>query len=260
LSVILAVDIGNSNTVIGLFEGDNLKFTVRWQTNIAETEDELQMKLSYIAEKYNIKQIDDAIIGSVVPDAEEAIGCAIKEFFSIENPLLVKPGIKTGIKILYDNPKEVGADRILNAVAIYDEFRKPSIVVDFGTAITFDVVSGDGDYLGGIIAPGIHIASFALFSKTAKLPHVSFGKPSSVVGKNTVDSIKSGLYYGYGSMIDGLIKTIITDQGFNRCIVASTGGGAGIFSNCSKLIKYNRPNLTLTGLKILYERNRENRP
>ncbi|NOZ84594.1 MAG: type III pantothenate kinase [Epsilonproteobacteria bacterium] len=256
MGILLAIDIGNSNTVVGLFEDDNLKLTVRWQTDIAETEDELQMKFSYLVSKYNIGHVDGAIIGSVVPDAEVTLSRAVGDFFSIEKPMIVKPGIKTGIKILYDDPKEVGADRILNAVAIFSEFHKPSIVVDFGTAITFDIVSGTGDYLGGIIAPGIHIASFALFSKTAKLPHVSFGPPASIVGKNTIDSIKSGLYYGYGAMIDGLIERVIEDLNFGQCIVASTGGQAGIFSDCSKMIKYDRPNLTLIGLKILYERNR----
>ncbi len=255
MSVILTVDIGNSNTILGIFDKDDLKITTRWQTELSETTDELQMKLSYMVNKYQIGKIDGAIVGSVVPELDATISRAISDFFSIKEPICVVPGIKTGIKILYDNPKEVGADRILNAVAIFNEFHMPSIVIDFGTAITFDVISKDGDYLGGIITPSMHIASSALFAKTAKLPHVAFGRPESIVGKNTVDSIKSGLYYGYGAMIDGIIKLIIKDQQFSECIVASTGGESKIFSDCSTLIKYYRPNLTLDGLKILYYYN-----
>lgn len=252
---ILTVDIGNSNTVIGIFDKDNLKVTVRWRTELSETEDELQMKLNYMVNKYRIDKIEGAIIGSVVPNLDTTISRAISDFFYIKEPIHVVPGIKTGIKILYDNPKDVGADRILNAVAIFNEFYRPAVVVDFGTAITFDVISGKGDYIGGIITPSMHIASSALFAKTAKLPHVAFGKPESIVGKNTIDSIKSGLYYGYGAMIDGMIKLIIKDQQFHECIVASTGGQSKMFSGCASLIKYHRPNLTLEGLKILYYYN-----
>jgi len=252
--MILVVDVGNTHTDIGIFDGDKLYHSTI-STRPDRTRDEYCVFLHEIFNMHKFKKhVKGAIISSVVPQTTQDMAKAINILFNVD-VIQVEPGIKTGITIKYDSPKEVGADRIVNAVAAYHEFKTNLIVVDYGTAITFDVVSSKGEYMGGAISPGISIASEALSEKTAKLPKVSLVLPPSVIGKNTVSSIQSGLVYGYISMVEGMIKRIKKEIG-SKAVVVATGGQAGFFHRCVPSIDYLRPHLTLYGLKILYEKNR----
>jgi type III pantothenate kinase len=252
--MILAVDVGNTRTDIGVFDGDKLYHSTI-STHSERTRDEYCVFLREIFNLHKFKKhIAGAIISSVVPQATHDMLEAINILFNVD-VVQVEPGIKTGITIKYDNPREVGADRIVNAVAAYSEFKTNLIIIDYGTAITFDVVSSKGEYIGGAISPGISIASEALSEKTAKLPKVPLDIPPSIIGKNTITSIQSGLTYGYISMIEGMIKRIKKEIN-NKTIVIASGGQARFFHRHIPSIDYLRPHLTLYGLKILYERNK----
>ena len=252
--MILVVDVGNTRTDIEIFEGDKLYHSII-STQWERTRDEYCVFLREIFNLHKFKMhITGAIISSVVPQATHDMLEAINVLFNVD-VIQVEPGIKTGITIKYDNPREVGADRIVNAVAAYHEFKTNLIVVDYGTAITFDVVSSKGEYTGGAISPGISIASEALSEKTAKLPKVPLTLPPSIIGKNTVASIQSGLVYGYISMVEGMIKRIKKEIN-DKTIVIATGGQARFFHRCVSSVDHLRPHLTLYGLKILYEKNR----
>ncbi|HLE05595.1 MAG TPA: type III pantothenate kinase, partial [Anaerolineales bacterium] len=198
-------------------------------------------------------RISSVIISSVVPPLQSSLEEMAHRYFGIA-PLVVGPGIKTGMPILYDSPREVGADRIVNAVAAFEAYGGPAIVVDFGTATTFDAVSGKGEYLGGIIAPGIGIAAEALFERTAKLPRIDIAKPKSVVGKNTVSSMQAGLFFGYLGLVEGIVTRMREEMGGEPVVIA-TGGLAHLILSESQLIHHVDPLLTLTGLRIIYERN-----
>ncbi len=251
--MLLAIDIGNTNIVIGVFL-KNRFLSFRLSTNLKMTQDEYCINLYNLFNLYSINdKPEGVIISSVVPQITPKIHKAVKIVFNIK-ALEVGPGIKTGMPIKYDNPKEVGADRIVNAVGAYEEFRDALIVIDSGTAVTFDVISKKGEYIGGAISPGIQISADALSEKTAKLPRVPIQEPRSVIGKTTTHSIQSGLFYGYMSLIEGMIDKIKKEMG-SKCTVVATGGDSILFYKYLESIHYYRPHLTLFGLKVIYERN-----
>lgn len=257
--MLLAIDVGNTNIVFGAYEGKELLYDWRISTDKDKTSDEYGLLFEQII-RYNgisVEDVDDVIISSVVPTLMHTLSAMSIKYFN-KKPLIVGPGIKTGMNIKYDNPKELGADRIVNAVAAYEKYGGPLIIVDFGTAITFCAISKEGDYLGGAIAPGIKISSEALFLKTAKLPKVELVKPQSVIGKNTVNSIQAGLVYGYIGLVDYVLEKMIEEleaEGEVRNVIV-TGGFANLIASESKYINKIDKMLTLEGLRIIYERNK----
>jgi type III pantothenate kinase len=254
--MLLAIDVGNTNTVLGVFDGERLLDQWRIATWEERTSDEYCIALRSLFEMngLEIARVDAAIIASVVPGAVQPLRWALEQRLHVK-PLLVGPGLKSGMPILYENPKEVGADRIVNAVAAYATHKGGLIVVDFGTATTFDCVSPAGEYLGGVIAPGITISADALYHHAAKLPRVEVGLPPTVVGRNTVNSIQSGLYYGYAALVDGIVTRMTGECGFAVRVVA-TGGQAKMIAAASTTIEEVDEQLTLRGLKIIYDLNR----
>jgi type III pantothenate kinase len=254
--MLLAVDIGNTNTVFGLFDGETLRTDWRFETRVDRTGDEHAALLLGLFELVGLKFTDvtAGIISSVVPPATAPLERFFRRFTQV-TPLVVGPGIKSGMPILYENPREVGADRIVNAVAAYARYPQGAIVVDFGTATTFDVVTDKGEYAGGIIAPGLMVSADALFRSTAKLPRVEVVRPRSAVGRNTVASIQSGLVFGYSGLVDALIARIRAEVKFTPKVIA-TGGIAPIIAAESTAIEVCDELLTLQGLRIIHERNR----
>jgi type III pantothenate kinase len=252
---LLAVDVGNTNTVLGLYEGAALERSWRLTTRRDATSDEIALSVrGLLAEAGRAAARPEVIVASVVPSLRFPLRQAFRQLFGAE-PLFVEPGVKTGMPILYDVPQEVGADRIVNAVAAHAQFGGPCIVVDFGTATTFDVVTARGEYLGGVIVPGISISAEALFEKAARLWRVEIRKPERVIGKSTTASIQSGLYFGYLSLVDGVIARIEKELGARARVIA-TGGLAELFGGGSERIEQIDPLLTLTGLRLIHERNR----
>jgi type III pantothenate kinase len=254
--VLLAIDVGNTNTVIGVFEGAILRHPWRLQTNQNRTADEYGILLRQLFELSGLDpgKVGAAAISNVVPPLALTLEKMVVRYFKVK-PMFVGPGVKTGMPILYENPREVGADRVVNAVAAYERWRCGLVVVDFGTATTFDAVSQKGEYLGGAICPGITISMDALFRAASKLPRVEFAKPPSVIGRNTVHSIQAGLVYGYVGLVDGICARMSEELGVTPRIVA-TGGLAPLISGVSKSIQEVDEHLTLDGLRILHERNR----
>jgi type III pantothenate kinase len=255
MTALLAVDVGNTNTVLGVFRGDQLVDHWRIQTAAGRTSDEYAVLLKTLLdmEGFPWGEITTGIISSVVPPAV----FGLQRFFKRHcggPALVVGPGIKTGMPILYENPREVGADRIVNAVAAYEAMRSGCIVVDFGTATTWDVVTPKGEYLGGVIAPGIQISAEALYEHAAKLPRVELARPGKVVARNTIASMQAGLVYGYAGMVDALVERIRAEVDFEaRCI--ATGGLAPLIATETRTIESTDELLTLKGLKILHQRN-----
>ena len=255
--MLLAIDIGNTNIVFGIFEGKKLIRSWKVKTERGKTFDEYGITLLNLLslsgpEKTEIKS---SILSSVVPPLTPVFQDLSRSLFGIK-PLVVGPGLKTGMAILYENPLEVGADRVVGAIAAYEKHGGPCIVVDFGTATTFDAVSSKGEYLGGSIAPGIQISAEALYLKTAKLPRIEIKKPEEAIGRTTVASMRSGLYFGYIGLISNIIKEIKKELG-GEAVVISTGGFAAQIGHEVKSIDFQEPNLTLDGLRILYERNKK---
>jgi type III pantothenate kinase len=254
-AMLLAIDVGNTHTVIGVYEGERLVRHWRVLSDAGRTSDEYGVLLLnlYRASDLPLADRTDIIVCSVVPPMTTVFEAVCRDYFRTE-PLVVGPGVKTGMPILYDNPKEVGADRIVNAVAAYERYRDVCIVVDFGTATTFDCVSGRGEYLGGVIAPGLGIALDALVTRTAKLPRVELVCPPKVVGKNTVHAIQAGIVYGYVSLVDGLVARVRDEIGSTARVIA-TGGFATMLAPESSTIEAVDEFLTLEGLRLIHHRN-----
>ena len=254
--MLLAVDIGNTNTVIGLYQGTKLAHHFRIESAKGRTVDEYTaLLLSLLSMKHVAPDaINGGIVASVVPPLTETLVESMKEAFG-RAPRVVGPGIRSGMPILYENPREVGADRIVNAVAAYERFHAGVIVVDFGTATTFDAVTPKGEYAGGAIAPGLIISADALYEHAAKLPRVEITRPKTVVGKNTVASMLAGLYFGYVGLVDEIVSRMAREVGYPVKVIA-TGGLAPLVATESRTIEDADELLTLEGLRLLYDRNR----
>ncbi len=262
--MILVLDVGNTNIVLGVYDGDKLISVSRLSTDSKRTADEygIQVMDLFLQEELDSSDIKGVIISSVVPNIMYSLEHMIIKYFQVV-PIIVGPGVKTGINVKYDNPREVGADRIVNAVAAYEMYNRSIIIIDFGTATTFCAVGGNGDYLGGVICPGIKISSDALFEKAAKLPRVEITKPKKVIGRNTIASMQSGIVYGYIGQVDYIVEKMkkeMMDLGEDEPFVIATGGLAKLINEESKSIDTIDSILTLTGLKIIYEKNKEQVP
>jgi type III pantothenate kinase len=255
--MIFVLDVGNTNTVLGVYDEDILKYHWRIETNRHKTEDEYGMVIKSLLqhESLSFDQFDGIIISSVVPPIMFALERMCKKYFGIK-PLIVGPGIKTGLNIKYENPREVGADRIVNAVAGIQEYGSPLIIVDFGTATTYCYINEDKQYMGGAIAPGINISTEALYSKAAKLPRIEISRPEDIIGKNTVSAMQAGILYGYVGQVEGIVNRIKAQSNLEPTVIA-TGGLATLIANESTVIDVVEPFLTLKGLQLIYKRNRE---
>lgn len=256
-SNLLVVDLGNTNIVLGLFRGEELVSSWRLATARERTADEYGILARQIIGDALDSPLAGAIVASVVPPLNGAMALMIQKYFDID-PLFVEPGTRTGIAIQVDNPLEVGADRIVNCAAAHHAFGGPTVIVDFGTATTFDVVTADAEYIGGVIAPGLTISAEALFARAARLPRVDVRRPDHVVGTNTVVNMQSGIYFGYLGLVDGILARIRREIPRLRHVVA-TGGLASLFADESEYIDSIDPELTLKGLKLIYDRNRGTR-
>ncbi|HXN30414.1 MAG TPA: type III pantothenate kinase [Polyangiaceae bacterium] len=254
--MLLTIDVGNTNIVYGLFQESALQHQFRVESARGRTADEYAVQLRSLLEMHSVDRngVQAAIIACVVPSLTEPMVGLVKRAFG-RDAMIVGPGIRTGMAILIENPREVGADRIADAVAGYDKAKGGVIVVDFGTSTNFDCVTPKGEYLGGVLAPGLQISADALFARAAKLPRVEIAKPPRVVGKNTVHAMQSGIVYGYVGLVDGIVERLKVELDY-PCAVIATGGLAPLIAPLSKTIVEVDDVLTLVGLRILYERNR----
>jgi type III pantothenate kinase len=256
LGQLVLVDVGNTNTVFGVYRGEELVDSFRLSTDRERTADEYGALLLPLFARSGLdpRRAEAVVISSVVPPLHLTLDQMARRYFG-RKPLFIEPGVKTGMPIRYDNPAEVGADRIVNAVAARERFGAPVVVVDFGTATTFDVVNAAGEYAGGIICPGILISAEALFAQASRLYRVDVRKPPDLVGRNTATAMQAGIYYGYIGLVDGILERLMAEIPGIRTVVA-TGGQADLIASGSKYIREVDHLLTLVGLKLIYERNR----
>lgn len=253
--MILVLDTGNTNIVLGVYDNGKLKYHWRMETYRHKTEDEyaMQVKALFTHVRLTFKEINGIIISSVVPPVMFPLEQMCRKYFN-QKPIIVGPGVKTGLNIKYENPREVGADRIVNAVAAIHDYGSPLIIVDFGTATTYCYVNEHGEYMGGAIAPGISISMEALFDRASKLPRIELARPDHVVGKNTVAAMQSGIIYGYVGQVEGIVARMKAQSKVEPTIIA-TGGLAELIANETKSIDIVDNFLTLKGLHLIYERN-----
>ncbi|MDD8020624.1 MAG: type III pantothenate kinase [Acidobacteriota bacterium] len=254
--MIMVIDIGNTTIALGVFQGKKLLASWKIKSDREKTADEYGLILCSLLshEELACQKINGAIISSVVPPLTPVIQQAFERYFAVK-PLVVGPGLKTGMPIIYENPSEVGSDRIVAACAAYEKYGGPCLVVDFGTATTFDAISSTGEYLGGSIAPGIQISAEALYLRTARLPRIEIKKPKAAIGRNTVSSMQSGLYFGYIGLVNQIIAEMSAELQSTPVVIA-TGGQADLIAPEIKVINHLEPNLMLEGLRLLYEKNR----
>jgi type III pantothenate kinase len=253
--MLLAIDVGNTETVVGVFRDEELAWRWRMATVPDRTADELALLFGGFLQQQELsfdRNVTGVVLSSVVPSATQALREMVRRYFRFQ-PVVVEPGVKTGVPVLTDNPKEVGADRIVNALAAFTAYGGPCVVVDFGTATTFDCVSDRGEYVGGVIAPGLQVAARALFEHTARLPLVELVAPPAAIGKNTVESVQSGLIYGYAALVDGMVERITKELGHPT--VVATGGLASVVIGECRTVDHHEPWLTLEGLRLVFEKN-----
>ncbi len=264
--MLLTLDVGNTNTVLGLYQLASDELVTHWRISTLRTQTADEYGVLFLnlfaMRKIDVTEISSIIISSVVPPLDSTLRQVCERYFNLK-PMFVEPGIKTGMPILVDNPAELGADRLVNGVAAFARYGGPCIVVDFGTATTFDLISAKGEYIGGVIAPGLAISAEALFSRAAKLSRVDVKKPAKVIGTNTIAHLQSGLYYGYIGLVDGILERMLHEtrnaEGPPPKIVA-TGGLARLIADDSRYIETIDDMLTLDGLRLIYERNRLVKP
>jgi type III pantothenate kinase len=257
--MLLAIDSGNTNIVFAVFEGDTLRRQWRSSNNPDRTADEYAVWLTQlmVLDGISAEDIDGAVIANVVPAAQYNLATLCRRYFNCE-PLVVGEGVDLGIGILLDNPEEVGADRLVNAIAAHERYKGPVIVIDFGTATTFDIVDAEGNYWGGVIAPGVNLSLEALHMHAAKLPRIGIKRPDHVIGKGTISAMRSGVYWGYVGLIEGLVSRIKEEFGAPMTVVA-TGGLAPLFAEATKVIAHQDADLTLRGLRLVFARSGKSR-
>lgn len=255
--MLLVIDAGNTNVVFAIFNGDTLAGQWRISTDSKRTADEYGVWLTQVMERAGIMpdQITGAVLASVVPQALFDLRMLARRYFHTELMVIGDPSIKTGIGVKIDNPQEVGADRLVNAFAAWQRFKQALIVVDFGTATTFDIVHARGEYIGGVIAPGVNLSLDALHRAAAKLPNVGIARPEKVIGTNTISAMQSGIYYGYAGLVEVIASRIKAEYGAPMKVIA-TGGLASLYATACPVIEQVDPDLTIYGLKSLYELNR----